>query len=122
MRTKPLNGLLLALLLALNGYAAGPAAGAVVDAAKNKDKESVRALLRQRADVNAPEPDGTTALQWAAHWNDLETVDLLLRAGADARAVNRYGAALSEASANGSAALVERLLQAGADPNTLVTT
>jgi len=122
MRTKPLNGLLLALLLALNGYAAGPAAGAVVDAAKNKDKESVRALLRQRADVNVSEPDGTTALHWAAHWNDFETVDLLLRAGADVRAVNRFGTtALSEASQNGSGSLIERLLQAGADPNTVVT-
>jgi len=123
MRTQRLNGLLLAVLLSVNCYAAGPAASALVDAAKNKDKESVRTLLRQRADVNVPEPDGTTALQWAAHWNDLETVDLLLRAGADVRAVNRYGAtALSEASSNGSRALVERLLQAGADPNTLVTT
>src|SRR5437867_4959662 len=123
MRTQRLNGLLLAVLLSVNCYAAGPAASALVDAAKNKDKESVRTLLRQRADVNVPEPDGTTALQWAAHWNDLETVDLLLRAGADVRAVNRYGAtALSEAAQNGSGAVVERLLQAGADPNTVVTT
>ena len=67
---------LLALLFALNAYAAGPVAATLVDAAKNKDKEAMRALLRQRADVNLAEPDGTTALQWAAHWNDLETVDL----------------------------------------------
>jgi ankyrin repeat protein len=89
---------------------------------KSKDKDSIRTLLRQGADVNTPEPDGTTALHWAAHWNDLETADLLIRAGADVRAANRYGATpLSEAASNGSAALVERLLKGGADPNTLVT-
>src|SRR6267142_5783501 len=66
--------------------AAGPEAA---DAAQRKDRDALRALVRQRADVNAPQPDGTTALHWAAHWNDAELVDLLLRAGANAKAVNR---------------------------------
>ena len=58
----------------------------------NQDKAGVRALVAQKADVNAPQPDGTTALTWAARANDLELVDLLLAAGANVRAANREGA------------------------------
>ena len=29
------------------------------------------ALLKQRVDVNAAQPDGATALHWAAHWDDV---------------------------------------------------
>ena len=79
----------------------------------------MRALLQQRVDVNTPEADGTTALHWAAHRDDLDTVDLLIRAGANVKAANRYGVTpLSLACENGNAAIVERLLKAGADPNT----
>ena len=42
--------------------------------------------MSKKVDVNAPQPDGTTALHWAAHWNDVEAVKLLLRAGANAKA------------------------------------
>ena len=38
----------------------------LVEAAKKKDKEAVGGLLKQHADVNAAEPDGMTALHWAA--------------------------------------------------------
>src|SRR5499426_1714401 len=92
------------------------------NAAQNRDMTTLRALVRQRTDVNAAQPDGTTALHWAAHWNDLETVNLLLRAGADVKATNRYGATpLSEAVVTGNSGLVETLLKAGASPNTLTT-
>ena len=60
----------------------------LVDAARNKDLQAVRALLKQRADVNVRAHDGSTALLWAAHWNDLDTADLLIRAGADVNAAN----------------------------------
>jgi ankyrin repeat protein len=99
--------------------------GAVADAAtaaQNRDMNTVRALVRQRTDVNAAQPDGTTALHWAAHWNDLETVKLLLSAGANVKAINRYGATpLSEAVVTGNTAMVETLLNAGASANTLTT-
>ncbi len=110
-------------VFAVASYAAPTLSTPLVDAVKNQDKDAARALLKQQhPDVNAAEPDGTTALHWAAHWNDLEIADRLLRAGADVRAVNRYGVSpLSEASATGSGALVERLLKAGADPNTQAT-
>src|SRR6267142_2033606 len=95
-----------------------PAQVRLVDAAKKADKAAVRALLQQRLDVNAAEPDGTTALHWAARLDDLETADVLIRGGANVKAANRYGVTpLSLACINGNAALIEMLLKAGADPN-----
>jgi ankyrin repeat protein len=90
------------------------------DVAASGDMPALRALLKEHADVNAAQPDGTTALHWAAHFNDLEAVNLLLRAGANAKAVNRYGASpLSEAVVSGSGAMIEVLLKAGANPDTV---
>jgi len=90
----------------------------LVEAAKNRDRAAVRSLLEQKVDVNASQPDGATALAWAAHWNELETADLLIRAGADVNAANDYGVTpLSLACAKGYAAMVEKLLDARADPN-----
>jgi len=90
----------------------------LAEAVKNKDHAALRALLQQHADVNGAQTDGTTALAWAAHWDDLEAADLLIGAGANASAANDYGVtALSLACTNGSAAMVEKLLKAGADSN-----
>jgi uncharacterized protein len=107
--------------------AGGPAAAAddvgLVEAARTQDQLKVRALVERRADVNARSDDGSTALLWAAHWNDLETADLLIRAGANANTANDFGVTpLSEACTNASAALVESLLKAGANPNTPIAT
>jgi ankyrin repeat protein len=122
MRIERLIHCSFAALLSVAAYAATNGNTALVDAVKNQDTESVRSLLKQHVDVNAPEADGTTALHWAAHWGDLETVDALLREGANVTALNRYGATpLSEAVRIGGAPLIEKLLKAGADPNTLVT-
>ena len=92
----------------------------LVEAAKAADTARVRALvLEQNVDVNAPEVDGTTALHWAAYKGDLDTAQLLLRAGADAAAMNRYDVTpLVLAAGRGNAPIVEALLNAGADPNT----
>ncbi len=65
---------------------------------------------RSRCSASAPTPnqpaaDGTTALHWAARNNDAVLVDRLLRAGADAKAANRYGVTpIALACENGSAA------------------
>src|SRR5437773_5104315 len=83
------------------------------------DRARIRALLQQRVDVNTPQIDGMTALHWAAYQDDLQTEELLVRAGANVKAANRYGVTpLSLACTNGNAAMVELLLKAGADPNT----
>jgi ankyrin repeat protein len=109
---------LCAAALALSGGAARGAGVAVIDAVKGGSADAVRALLKQKVDVNAAEADGTTALHWAAHASSLELTQLLLRAGAKVNAVNRYGVApLRLAVENGSAAVVQALLAAGANPN-----
>jgi len=54
----------------------------LVEAVKNRNRALVRAELTRQTDVNASEADGATALHWAVHWDDLETVELLIRAGA----------------------------------------
>lgn len=99
-----------------------PTGSEIADAAQRQDVAALRDLLKQHAPVNVRQADGSTALHWAAHWNNTETVKLLLSAGADAKAVNRYGATpLSEAAALGNAPVIEMLLKAGADPNTRTT-
>jgi ankyrin repeat protein len=114
-----------ALAALLMSVAVRPAAGEsrLVDAARHRDQMAVRALLSQRADANSQAEDGTTALLWAAHWNDVDIADLLIRAGADPNLANDLRMTpLSRACTNGSAVLVERLLEAGANPNTAVAT
>jgi uncharacterized protein len=91
----------------------------LIDAVKAGDQSAVQRLLKQRADVNAAETDGTTALHWAVRADDRDTVSLLLKNGAKTNAVNRYGVMpLQLAATNGSAAVARLLLDAGAPPNT----
>ena len=111
-------GWCLVSLLSVAGLAAAGSDLRLVEAAKKQDQPAVRSLLQERVDVNAAQPDGATALAWAVHWDDLETADLLIRAGANVNAANDYGVTpLSLACTNRSAAMVEKLLSAKADPN-----
>ena len=79
------------------------------------------ALVREGADVDAVEADGTSALHWAAHFGDAELLRALLAAGADATAANRYGMTpLQIAAVEGDVAVIEALLAAGADANAVL--
>jgi len=112
----------MAPLLSMAAFAGTGSDFRLVDAAKNRDHEAVRSLLKQHVDVNTPQADGATALAWAAHWDDVETADLLIRAGANVNAANSYGVTpLSLACTNQNAVMVEKLLKAGADPNGVPT-
>ena len=99
-----------------------PAAGAVdaplIDAVKAGDADAVESLLADGVSVRTAEVDGATALHWAAHHDHPEIAGLLLDAGAEVDATNRYGVTpLALASLNGSTPMIARLLEAGADPN-----
>jgi ankyrin repeat protein len=100
---------------------AAPAAQApvdLIDAVKREDVAAVRTQLARRVNVNGQAADGSTALHWAAQRNNLQLVDLLVRAGASAKASTRYNVPpLYFAALNGNAAVIERLLAAGADAN-----
>jgi ankyrin repeat protein len=122
VKSKSLAGwCVVALLSADIGAAAG--VPPLVEAAKNKDKDGVRNLLQQRADVNLAAPDGATPLHWAVHWDDLDLSDRLIRAGANVNAVTDLGiTALSLACVNGNEPMIEKLLKTGANPNIVSST
>lgn len=92
------------------------AAAPLVDAVKSGDRGAALTLIAQRADVNAPEVDGTTPLHWAVHHGDLELTQRLIRAGATVNVKNDYGSTpMAEAAILGRADLLETLLKSGAD-------
>src|SRR5262245_33372549 len=110
-----------ALLLTIMA-AAAPAGndGRLAEAAMRRDTAAVRSLLQQKVDVNAPGKDGTPALHWVVRVDDLETAELLIRAGADVKYADRYGVTpLYLACTNGNARMIKLLLDAGADANTV---
>jgi ankyrin repeat protein len=111
----PATAICLALLLAR-----APAEHRLADAAMTGDRAQVSLLLKQRANVNAAQGDGMTALHWAAFRDDLDMLVRLLQHGARVDACAHEGAItpLFFASSNGDPALVEALLKFGADANT----
>jgi len=118
-RPRPLITLSILFLVGAGSMARLWAADSrVADAAEHRDLQAIRTLIGQHADVNGPQPDGATAIQWAAHWDQLEMIDVLLKAGARVDMVNDNGVtALALACENGSAAAVDKLLHAGANVN-----
>src|SRR5581483_7004700 len=102
------------ILLCLAWAASAAGDTRVADAASRGDREAVRALARQKADVKGAQGDGMTALHWAAFHDDVEMAKLLLAAGADVKAATREGALtpLFLACENGGAAVVAALLAA----------
>jgi ankyrin repeat protein len=94
----------------------------LIDAVKSGNREAVRSLLKNRALINLPQPDGTTPLAWAVRDDDLPMVESLLSAGANAKAPNRYGVTpLELAAINGNSTIVAALLKSGADPTAVKT-
>ena len=93
--------------------------GTLIDAAEQGDRATALRLLAKGANPNAPGPDGTTAVMWAASNGDVELVRALIKTGANVTLKNQFGtSALTEAAIIGSAPVLDALLKAGADPNT----
>ena len=114
MNRRQMVGCVAVLLACTTVYTAG-AGSDVADAVMKGDTAAVRKLLLAKADVNAPQVDGATALHWAVYRDEVETADLLLKAGANVKAANREGTTpLFMASLYGDPAMIERLLKAGA--------
>src|SRR5262245_59949095 len=117
MVMRSLKTVIFASLLLLNlslTFAAGRSD--VADAVMRGDKAALRMLLQKKADVNAAQTDGATAMHWAVYRDDLESVDLLIQSGSKVDIKNREGVTpLHMASLYGNARIIGRLLKAGAD-------
>src|SRR5258707_8464471 len=76
----------------------------LLEAVKRRDIRAFGALLRAKADVNAAQPDGATALAWAVHLGERRMAEALLDAGANANTADEYGETpVAVATANGGA-------------------
>jgi len=103
---------------------AAPDAAAVVDAAMRGDREAVRGMLKDGADVNSAQGDGMTALHWAAMKGDVPLAEMLLYAGANVKATTRLGGytPLMLAAKAGDAAMIGALAKSSADVKGATTT
>src|SRR5881392_506739 len=63
----------------------------LLDAVKRRDQKAFATLLRAKADVNAAQPDGSTALAWAVYLGQTTMAEALLNAGARANTADEYG-------------------------------
>src|SRR5579872_6839467 len=119
LRTRTIQGLAgaAAAALCLSVFLHASDGASIADAAMQGDRDEVRTLLKQAADVNAAQGDGMTALHWAAMHGDADLVEMLVYAGANVRATTRLGSytPLYLASQQGQAKTIAALLKAGAD-------
>jgi ankyrin repeat protein len=111
--------LTIVMLASLLGSQAVLAASDVADAVMSKDSQRLEQLLAsKKADVNAAQPDGTTALHWAAYYGDIDVAAKLLKARANPALTTGTGMTpLALACEAGNADLVKLLLKSKADPN-----
>jgi ankyrin repeat protein len=90
----------------------------LIDAIKDQNRKIALELIGKKADVNAPLPDGSTPLAWAAYEQDAQVVAALLKAGAKVNVADEYGETpLTLACANADEAIVDQLIEFGADAN-----
>jgi ankyrin repeat protein len=107
---------LVAVALLCGGAAAVHAADSLLEAAEAGNSAAAMALVAGKADVNAHQEDGTTALHWAAYHDDLPLLRQLIKAGAKVNVTNDYGSTpLAEAAERADPEALRILLEAGAD-------
>lgn len=116
MKSRQVLGCVVALL-AVATFAVRAQESAIADAAMRSDVAAVRALIQKKVDVDAPRVDGSTALVWAIHHDQVEMADALVKAGADVNAsIERGVLPLAMAALYGNPTMVSLLLDGGADP------
>ena len=116
MRTRRIAASCAIAFLCAAGTALAAGKSDVADAVQKRDRAALKTLLTQKADVNAAQVDGATALHWAVYWDDAEAAEMLIKAGAKPDVANREGATpLQMASLFGSTRMVDALLRAGAN-------
>jgi ankyrin repeat protein len=94
------------------------AENSLITAIKTGNRAAALALLQQKSDVNAAEPNGTTPLHYAVYREDVDLVERLLNAGARVSVTNDFGSTpMSEAAVVANAAILKLLLKAGANAN-----
>jgi ankyrin repeat protein len=90
----------------------------LIEAVKAHDSNATHSLLNEQIDVNTAYGDGSTALHWAAQWDDIDVAQALLARGAVVNRATDLGIVpLALACGNGSVQMTKMLLDAGADPN-----
>jgi ankyrin repeat protein len=106
------------MLLSVACASAAHAASDVADAVMQRNSARLEQLLHAKADVNAAQADGSTALHWAAYYSDDDAAEVLLKHGANTSAVTDTGMTpLALACEAGDADIVRLLLKHHADPN-----
>jgi len=104
------------LFLLISTLMLGAGRSDVADAVMKGDRTALRSLIQQKADINAVQTDGATAVHWAVYKDNVEMLDLLIAAGARVDATNREGVTpLHMASLYGNVSMIDRLVKAGAD-------
>jgi len=83
----------------------------LIEAAKANNTTTALAAIADKVDVNAKSADGTTALHWAIYKDNVQVVQRLIKAGADVKTANAFGATpMSEAAVVGNAAVIEQTI------------
>src|SRR5204863_5961051 len=79
------------LFVFITNFTLGAGRSDVADAAMKGDKAALKTLIQQKADVNAAQVDGATAVHWAVYRGDVEMLDTLTAAAARVDVANREG-------------------------------
>ncbi len=91
----------------------------LIHAAYNNDITSIKALLREQADIDAPDSDGNTSLMIAVKRGHIDSVRLLLERNANVNYNNKAGqSGLMLAMRQGQSSIGRMLIEAGALMNT----
>ena len=90
----------------------------IADACQQRKFQLVANLIDTKADINAIQNDGMSALHWATFHDKAELVSELITAGARVSSPTKYGITpITLACQNGSTRIAKLLLRHGADPN-----